>query len=97
MPENAASTGKDKVEEKDIATSKHTGEIEFKEVARGRNRAKEKVTAFDSSSSGSQDNMDLGMFKGFEYSAHAHTSMASAASVLASLQQDINNYETGKV
>lgn len=60
-----------------------TGETEFKEVARGRNRQKEKPVALDSSSSasGSPGDADPGLFKGFEYSAQ--TFVASAANVLA--------------
>jgi len=100
-------TSKDKQAAKRVPTfpSEITGEIEFKEITGRRNNnllnkkpAKEQVALakdVDSSSSGSGSHadLDLSIFKGFEYSAEASKKMvASSAQAVQALQREIDAY-----
>jgi len=96
-------TSKDKQAAKRVPTfpSEITGEIEFKEITGRRNNnkpTKEQVALakdVDSSSSGSGSHadLDLSIFKGFEYSAEASKKIfASSAQAVQALQREIDAY-----
>lgn len=81
--------------------SEITGEIEFKETIGRRNHKKlineqvalAKDVDSSSSGSGSHADLDLGIFKGFEYSAAASKKIfASSAQAVQALQREIDAY-----